>query len=299
MIYVIYPDVDVWNYVLTGIEGRADVCVRPLNRFCKNWQMVIRKLSTDKTIPACLLLNNTIREEIKGLKKGDSLLMCDYDSYNLFYAINGIINQDVHKYFWIWNPIKAERDDYYYSFFERIKKIGFKASTFDPANAQKFKISAFNQFFRMGNGNCDDNEILYDFYFIGFPKNREGIIHELEEKLSVDYSTKFKIVHSIKEYIPYTENVASVRHARCLIDLVQPGQSGLTLRPLEALAFHKKLISNNPTLIKYDFYHPQNIFILGVDNWEDIHAFMSSPLYPISSDVALKYDVLAWLNNYR
>lgn len=299
MIYVIYPDVDVWNYVLSGIDKRADVCLCPLNRYCKKWQMVIRKLSTDKNIPACLLFNSKVREEIKSLKKGDSLLMCDYDSYNLFYAINSIINQDVHKYFWIWNPIKVERYDYYKRFFDRIKKIGFQASTFDPANAQMFDISAFDQFFRMQNEKGVNEEILYDFYFIGFPKNRENIIHEFEEKLSVDYSTKFKIVHNIKEYVPYSENVASVRHARCLIDLVQSGQSGLTLRPLEALAFQKKLITNNPTLIKYDFYHPQNIFIIGVDNWEDIHAFMSSPLYPVSSDIILKYDVLLWINHYK
>lgn len=42
MIYFIYPNVDIWEYMVEGIDN-TDVVCRPLNPSCRKWQVVMRK----------------------------------------------------------------------------------------------------------------------------------------------------------------------------------------------------------------------------------------------------------------
>lgn len=297
MIYVIYPDVDIWNYVLKDVENKTDAIVRPLNRYCHKWQIVLRKVFRNHYIPSWLLFNSRMRKELRGLKENDSLLVCDYTPLCLFMSLSSIVNKKVKKKLWIWNPIKDNKE-YYEVIFSKIKKLGFSAATFDPSDAECFGIDFYSQFFRMEYEKDQKQETLYDFYFIGFSKGRDKIIKSLDEVLTQRYTTLFKIVNDVSECIPYSENVKNLKHSRCLVDIVQPNQMGLTLRPLEALSFQKKLISNNKKLINYDFYHKDNIFILGVDNLEDIDAFMKTPYHQIENNIIKQYDVTTWLNSF-
>lgn len=47
-----------------------------------------------------------------------------------------------------------------------------------------------------------------------------------------------------------------------VIDCPLPNQSGLTMRTFEVLALKRKLITTNSNIEKYDFYSPDNIFIV-------------------------------------
>ena len=50
--------------------------------------------------------------------------------------------------------------------------------------------------------------------------------------------------------------------SKAVIDCPLPKQNGLTMRTFETLALGKKLVTTNKNIAFYDFYTPQNIFIV-------------------------------------
>ena len=74
----------------------------------------------------------------------------------------------------------------------------------------------------------------------------------------------------------YYEYLKQIENSRIICEVVQKGQSGLTVRALEALFFEKKLITNNESIIEFDFYDSNNIFIFRDTTSEnDIKNFLS------------------------
>lgn len=299
MLYVIYPDVEIWQYMLQDYkEDRDGIRIRALNQNCKKWQLAMRKIFNNSRLPSVFLFNQRLRKELSALKGGDSVLLCDYADPVLAKAINSLVSPVVKKHFWIWNPVTDKDRSFYSHAFKVMNVNGFRLATFDKHDAKIFNIDYYPQFYRMDMDKKEDFEILYDFYFIGASKGRDKIINSLNETLSSKYKTYLKLVNKKSDSITYSENINNVIHSRCLIDIVQAGQSGLTLRPLEALAYNKKLISNNKNLIKCDFYHKDNIFILGIDKLEDIDTFMQSPCRQIEDSIRSKYDTANWVKNF-
>ena len=65
---------------------------------------------------------------------------------------------------------------------------------------------------------------------------------------------------------------------------------------MEAVWFQKKLITNNPDVIHYDFYCPENVFILGQDKLSTLNAFIDAPYRSLPIEVAQNYTAEAWLD---
>lgn len=296
MIYFIYPNVDIWEYMVEGIDI-TDVVCRPLNPSCHKWQVVMRKALKNATLPAWMLFGKQMRKELKCLKKGDTVLISDYTEPCLFKAFNASVAPGVRKCLWIWNPVRPSAYEQTVFRYKQIESAGFNISTFDKGDAERFHQKLYSQFFRMKQEATEDKE-EYDFYFIGFEKNRGSIIYELREKLK-GYRTCFRVVHSVEECIPYAENMKNIQKARCIIEIVQNGQKGTTLRPLEALACGKKLMTNNKFIKEYDFYLKENIFIIGEDDFSTIDTFIQTPFTPLLSTIVDKYDISSWLSNYK
>ena len=61
------------------------------------------------------------------------------------------------------------------------------------------------------------------------------------------------------------ERIYLFQHADIILDSPQNGQSGLTMRCIEAVCAGKKLITTNPGIKAYDFYRPENILV-----WEEM-----------------------------
>ena len=70
--------------------------------------------------------------------------------------------------------------------------------------------------------------------------------------------------------------------------MVQGFQQGLTLRPLEALKYRRKLVTNYRPIVNENFYHPNNVFLIDDNlNLDGIEEFMSRPFHECSRE-ALK-----------
>ena len=105
------------------------------------------------------------------------------------------------------------------------------------------------------------------------------------------YNCKFVTVHTSSDYIPYTKYMEMAIHSRCLVEIVHSGDPSCTLRPLEAMAIRRKLLTNNPAIHNYSFFHSQNIFIIGENDLSKLPEFLYSPIEPLPSEVVDSYDV--------
>lgn len=177
-----------------------------------------------------------------------------------------------------------------------IEQCGFKIYTFDQVDAQKYNLNWLSQFLKCPK--IDTNaSISSDFYFLGFEKNRRHIIENLRKQLK-QYNLDFRIIHNSREMISYSENMNNISKTRCLVEIVQDGQAGLTLRALEAMFLNKKLLTNNRRIKEFDFYNSNNIFIYGVDDLAHMDEFMSTPFQTMPEDVCYKYTIDCWVNNF-
>jgi hypothetical protein len=292
---LIYPDVDLWNYVLRGVEDDS-VVLRSLNRFCNPIQLLLRKYLRAIALPLGLYVNRHLRADVEVLQSGDSLIVGDYTDITLLTALAKSVKRGVKCYLWIWNPIKGAYREWFARNVEKIKQLGYTICTFDSKDAETFGLRLMNQFFNM-RGTTSPQNLRWDCYFIGYAKDRRAEIEKMQQLLS-GLRTNFVVVERPSDAIPYARNMENVAASRALVDIVQGEQSGLTLRPLEALACRKKLITNNPAIKGCDFYSPANVFIIGEDDISAIGEFVESEYSPVADSIVERYDVNSWLNQF-
>ena len=159
------------------------------------------------------------------------------------------------------------------------------------------------QFFRFPSDIGNVEEPKYDFFFCGEQKDRGQRLADLERKLSMmGYRCVFIVVSSDSQRITYPQYLEYVRQSRCLVDVQQEGQTGLTRRPIEALFFKKKLLTENRHITSYDFYRKENVFVMNSDGPVDtasMHHFLDEkPLVEIPIDIVARYDVNHWLHYF-
>ena len=129
--------------------------------------------------------------------------------------------------------------------------------------------------------------------------DQAGLTHELR---LVPQNRHHGLFHRHKpagpRYMPYSVVQERVRTSRAILELISDGQTGLTQRSFEALFLRKKLITNSPEIKSYDFYHPQNIFILGERSLEELPDFLHSPFHSIATEIVQQYTLTGWLQHF-
>lgn len=83
--------------------------------------------------------------------------------------------------------------------------------------------------------------------------------------------------------------------AQIAIDITHPKQSGLTMRTIEALGSGKKLITNNKTVQRYDFYTPENCYVTKDRDRAGLVDFLESNYQTPPRDLVEKYHIDSWL----
>lgn len=169
--------------------------------------------------------------------------------------------------------------------------------SFDMADCNKFKIKKYNQY-------CSGyeqlqvtitNDEIFDLYFLGLDKGRVENVTKIVESLPLYSSNVIFIYNPIDffdfiqkkigckkfNYIPYKKHLSYILESKVILDIVQDGQSGITMRTLEAIISNKKVITNNKNILNEKFYNEKQIFI--VDDFENlpidkICEFIDTPL---------------------
>lgn len=191
--------------------------------------------------------------------------------------------------------------------------------TFDPEDAKKYNVELLPLFYC---DNSDNNSSLIPEYDVStvmsfflekstaltstlniIPSGlKKNIYLKVRDKL---YYYRLKIfkkneIEKIEEYFIYKaltrDDVYKIFcDSKAIIDCPLPKQKGLTMRTFEVLSLKRKLITTNRNIINYDFYCPENIYIVNNDNNYNFMEFINSKF---NEDYALseKYSLREFIN---
>lgn len=149
----------------------------------------------------------------------------------------------------------------------------------------------------------------YDITFVGVDKGRGTEMRSLtdvcrSQGLKYDFhvindaSTIFEHGYEdvfTDERMQYRDILEHERQSRAVLDLVKPGQTGLTLRILEALMLNKKIVTNNPLVMKELFYDEQKVFVLGIQPTDGLKSFLEGRTIRYDDAFCKYYLFDAWL----
>ena len=150
------------------------------------------------------------------------------------------------------------------------------------------------------------SKIEYDICFIGNNKGREKILTKIAQKANEnDVIWNFKIVGKTRNtsflehtnYQPYTEIIKQDMCANCILEILQPGQSGYTLRFQEAVCLGKKLLTNNKLVKNEKYYNPQYIQVF--ESPEDIDWDFVKEKKKVDYDYQGEYSPIVFLNKIK
>lgn len=122
-----------------------------------------------------------------------------------------------------------------------------------------------------------------DVYFLGKAKNRlDEIIKTYEYLRSKNLKCEFYLVGvepglrvypneiNYIENMPYLENLKHVVSSKCLLEIMQNGGHGYTQRMCEAIAYDKKILTNNSEVVKAPFYNSDYVSVFSDVNDIDV-----------------------------
>lgn len=239
--------------------------------------------------------------------KGDDKIII-FDTYATVKLINWLCENwpDKRIIFWYWNPINnsqireqvPERVEFWSYSKADCELHGFRHNTqfFFDCLAAKAETCRTRK----------ERNPVAKALFIGRAKGRDGILSELANQLKkAGAEVDLRIVQRPKgrfgffreKLLPYQSVIDLVVDADILIDYNQYPDSGLSLRPMEAMFFGKKLITNNREILSADFYSPANIYVLGHDK-RTFREFVDNPGEEVAPEIRDRYLLSNWLRRF-
>lgn len=211
-------------------------------------------------------------------------------------------NPNIRIIVWYWNPVEKSVG------LGKFENDGVEIWSFDEYDCEKYKIKYNTQYY-FKNVVLPKTDNNIDVFFVGGDKGRIGELVNLKTQLdNQGISNYFHITLTGKENpnykefysnrISYDEVLKHIASCKVIVDYVSDNQSGLTLRPLEALFYKKKLITNDKSIENRDFYCKDNIFIIGKDEFKDLKAFIEAPYREIRENLVSRYDFSEWINRF-
>ena len=151
-----------------------------------------------------------------------------------------------------------------------------------------------------------------DVYFVGtYMKNRIDLLLKLARKckeLGLTTSINLNICSAqkaeklkeepitiITKPISFTQNIINVSKSKIILDFANNVHFGISMRTFETIGYKKKLITNNELVKKYDFYNPNNIFVIENDQLDGLEEFLSIPYEDLSNEINTKYSFTNWI----
>lgn len=155
-------------------------------------------------------------------------------------------------------------------------------------------------------------EIDMDIFFVGADKGRYGKLMELKEVAEkAGLKTDFRIIRDASsnvsgEYssrLDYEEVVRLTKKSRAILEILQEGQTGMSLRPMEAIFFGKKLITDNMAIQTEKFYDNRVVLVLdGRETEKDfshyLYHFVRENDGKVSHEYIDYYDFKNWLKRF-
>jgi hypothetical protein len=188
--------------------------------------------------------------------------------------------------------------------------------SFDNEDVKRFNFKKITNYIYLDKKKITSFKPKYDVFYLASFDNRLKIINKIEKELNqinvkflfiiVGKKTLKKIIISIFKFkkssikyqrkrIKHNEIGKFYEQTTVIFDIVRDNQTGLSFRIFEAMAYQKKIITNNQTIMEYDFYNPNNILVIDFENVSFVPEFFMSPYQPIPDDIFNKYTLNTWV----
>ena len=194
----------------------------------------------------------------------------------------------------------------------------WRVYTFDISDSKEFDIEYSPEYYTEHQENIK-YDLKYDVCYVGADKTNVRLknlldIKEVLRKNKVQNFfhifrvlkkyNKYELQETTNMFLKYEDIQRIILESKCILELQMEGQSGCTLRTLESMLLNRKLITNNKDIVNYDFYNPNNIFVIEnaddfKDRFNDILKFMRSPYQKLPDMVKNNYKFCKWLERFR
>ena len=262
---------DMETYYFHPIKNRV---LRLLFRIHNAWP-----LNAKKELPLKRIWFNRCLKSVE-LLEDDEIYFILYEMFHMTFSKSFLkylhsTYQNAKLCFVFSNPI----DEYNQKKLNTIKKELDYIITFNEKDAeqqsylycplQPYKVSIYKS----------DPTCRSDLFFIGSDKGRLNKLLLIYEKAtSAGYKCEFfitdvpeerqKYADSIiyNQRLSYEEVLQKVASTKCVLEILQNDQDYISIRTIEAMEYHKKLLTDNLTIKTFAFYNAAQIQII-----EDVH----------------------------
>ncbi|MWP62869.1 hypothetical protein [Gilliamella sp. Pas-s25] len=325
-VYFAEWNADYEKYMVNVLKSEYDVVL--LNQLMKHFRDINFFLAR-KNFPRKWFIKLHQFMKLRTLK-ADDILLCSG------FAISGFIdlvkNLQCHKVLVLRDTVEVlnnsmknkkkwlcQHEDY----INKIIPFFDKIYSFDFDDCRKYNFTYLNQFLpftfpEMKKLRAESNRFcntIKTCFFIGeYLENRVEVINKIAPILQQNgYQTDFNLINYTStqmtypfgqsdyfksgEKISYFDNIDKVKDCDIILEVGKIGQSGVTLRAIEAILFNKKLITTNKSIKEYDFYSSDQIFVLDGENYQNIESFLKSRFSSVTLDTLYQYSPNAMLDS--
>lgn len=285
----------------------------------KGWIKAIIRVKKDLISYYIHSYFNEIEKSIAG-KKYDVFLLVSGQSLSFNESMIGRIKElqpQARFVLYQWDSIKN------FPYIVRMQKYFDKCYSFDRIDAKNSERLTFlplfygKRFEKLGNEEVTNYK--YDFSFVGTAHPQKyAFVKQMAQQLSKVYPNQFiyyffpsRLVYFYRKFrnkemrwakysefhfVPLEEKHFDEIYAnsKCILDSAQKGQTGLTIRVIEAIGAKKKLITTNPDVVNYDFYCPENIYLY-TGSFDYSSPFFTLPYKMLDKEIYEKYALRNWL----
>ncbi|UFH33815.1 hypothetical protein LNP04_08980 [Chryseobacterium sp. C-71] len=182
-----------------------------------------------------------------------------------------------------------------------------KVFSFEKKDCKKYNLRFKTNFIYKKTNSVSEN-YKYKVFNISSFDNRFPVIKKIAKAL-YDMKIKSKIIiftsrENEEPYIEFSKKTLSIeennqflKEAQIMLDVSRNGQEGLSFRVFESLGLKKKLITTNKDIVNYDFYNPENIFVIeNVDDMTIPEVFFETAYVDIPENILGKYLIENWVD---
>lgn len=305
MIYIIHADYQPLNYILAGLNDAygKDICLKDIKDtlLLRCIRGLLRRLKLHWYFRGLYIKRESLKQ-ISFIEENAKVIVIDNRHLVDLRIIDRMLPPSVERNLFYWTPIHQLFHRYTprkrMKYMKTISKM-YRISSFNVDDANIYsEIMAKTAFFRFPDERKFVSDTKLGLYFIGYEKERLEVLLKYKSAFeSMGLLCSFLIFKRKTKGISYLENIQNVSQCSCVVDITTE-QTGISLRPLEALFFNKKLITNNKSIKDYPFYHPSNIFVLEEDDLDNLPAFVNAPLIVMDEKIKEFFDINSWILNY-
>lgn len=209
--------------------------------------------------------------------------------------------------YWYWNPVCNCVSP------KKIDRNNCELWSFSKDDCEQYNLRYNSTYYFMKPDFCT-GDTDRDLFFIGADKGRYQHLMKLKSAAeAAGLTTDFRIIKDktsseegiYAERLNYTQVVELVKKTKAVVELLQKGQNGFSLRVMEGLFFGKKLISDNMALTEDD-YPKDALFSIEPSDYEkddqqlgrELKDFVSRKQIPIKRQIVDYYDFRNWLSRF-